>query len=97
MFAVGRSTRVLFLTCIYGIRNVTPFIIGAAGLSPFRFFILNFPGALIWAIVFGYLGYESGNVAELMFHRIKEYELLIFGILLAAAFILLWRLSLTKK
>jgi len=88
---------VLGFRFLYGIRNVTPFVIGAAGLCPFRFFILNFLGALIWAIAFGYAGYEFGDVAELTFHGTKEYELIIFGVLVAAVCILFWRSNLTKS
>ncbi len=57
---------------IYGIRNVTPFVIGASGLRPWRFFCLNFLGAGIWAITFGSLGYQIGMLVETMLHVVKK-------------------------
>lgn len=41
---------------LYGLRTVTPFIIGASGISHYRFFALKAIGASIWAIVVGVSG-----------------------------------------
>jgi len=65
---------------LYGIRNVTPFVIGSSGFQPLRFFVLNFLGALAWAIVFGSIGYHIGAVADAVLDDIKKYELIVFGI-----------------
>jgi len=67
---------------LYGIRNITPFAIGSSGFSPFRFFILNFFGALTWAIAFGSLGYHIGTVADNILDDIKKYELIVFASIL---------------
>jgi len=67
---------------LYGLRTVTPFVMGAARISPSRFFLLNFLGAAIWAIVMGAMGYLFGNVLEALIGDLKHYELLLFGILL---------------
>lgn len=82
---------------IYGIRNVTPFVIGASRLSPRRFFILNFLGALTWAIVVGVLGYQFGNALQVMLDHVKKYELLIVGIVFAIGLIMFWRSNISKK
>lgn len=82
---------------IYGIRNVTPFVIGASGLDPFRFFVLNFLGALTWAISFGILGYHLGTVLESTLHEVKKYEMIVLGILFAIGFLLFFRSNLSKK
>ncbi len=76
---------------LYGIRNVTPFVIGASGLNPLRFFVLNFLGAATWAVSFGVLGYQLSVVVESMIHQVKRYEMIVAGILLAIGLIyFLW-------
>ena len=68
---------------IYGIRTVTPFVLGSSGISPIRYFALNFCGALIWAIVIGVLGYYFGHALEMLVGEIKQYEkLVILGLIL---------------
>jgi membrane protein DedA with SNARE-associated domain len=63
---------------MYGLRTVTPFLIGAAKISPVRFLILDAIGALAWAIVVAYLGYAFGYAFEAMIPQVKHYEVLIF-------------------
>lgn len=82
---------------LYGIRNVTPFVIGASGLDPYRFFVLNFLGALAWSIVVGLLGYQFGSLVQLLFDEVKKYELVIMGLLFTGAFVLFWRSNIAKK
>ncbi|MBD3822823.1 MAG: DedA family protein [Thiotrichales bacterium] len=64
---------------LYGLRSVTPFAIGASGISPVRFLILNAIGALIWAITIGTLGYLFGQVVESVMGEIKKYEMWLLG------------------
>ena len=70
---------VLGFRFLYGVRNVTPFVIGASRMHPGKFFVLNFLGALVWAIVVGYLGYQFGHLAEAMMGKIQKYEMYILG------------------
>jgi len=84
---------VLGFRFLYGIRNVTPFVIGASGLHSGKFFALNGLGALLWAIAVGYLGYEFGDIAHTFLGDIKQYERhLLIGLLMLGAF-LFWRSS----
>lgn len=76
---------------VYGIRNVTPFVIGASQISRLKFFLLNGSGALIWAISFGYFGYTFGNVAEAIIGHVVEYEKYILLVLIAVGAALFWR------
>ena len=76
---------------LYGVRNVTPFVIGASRIHPLKFFVLNFLGALVWAVVVGYLGYEFGDIAEVMMGKVKKYEMYILGVLVAGGVFLFWR------
>lgn len=71
---------ILGFSFIYGVRTVTPFLLGVAGVSPIRFFLLSMIGTLAWATLVGSLGYFFGYALTSMLGNIKQYELLIFGI-----------------
>jgi membrane protein DedA with SNARE-associated domain len=60
---------------LYGIRTVTPFIIGASGLNPARFIFWNFIGAGAWAVAVGSLGYLFGQSVEVFLNDAKKYEI----------------------
>jgi membrane protein DedA with SNARE-associated domain len=62
----------------YGLRNVTPFAIGASQVSPLRFFILNMIGAIVWAISLGLIGYFFGE-AITYFTDTKYYQWYLLG------------------
>ena len=64
---------------LYGLRTVTPFLIGMSGVHPMRFLVLNGLGALVWAIAIGALGYLLGQTVELFLEHVKRYELLILA------------------
>lgn len=66
---------------IYGLRTITPFLIGASNISPKRFLVFNIIGASIWSVTFGVLGYLFGSALEIIIGNIKKYELLVFAIL----------------
>ena len=59
---------------IYGIRTVTPFVLGSSGISPLRYLLLNICGALLWAMAVGVLGFYFGQALELVIGEIKRYE-----------------------
>ena len=66
---------------VYGIRNVTPFAIGASGFPPSRFLTLNLVGALVWALAFGVAGYQLGSLFQPIFEQTKNYELIVVTLL----------------
>lgn len=74
---------------IYGIRTVTPILMGISRVSPALFLTLNIIGASVWAAVIGGLGYVFGQTLEVLMGDIRQYELLIF-LVLAVMGILLW-------
>ena len=59
---------------LYGLRTVTPFIIGASGMNPVRFFAWNSISAGIWAIAVGTLGYFFGQSVQVILEDAKKYE-----------------------
>jgi len=73
---------------LYGVRNVTPFVIGASRIPPLKFFFLNGFGALIWAAAFGYLGYKLGNMAQAL---LGQYDMYVLGVVVLVAILLFWR------
>lgn len=87
---------ILSFRFFYGLRNVTPFVVGAAHISRLRFFVLNLIGAVIWAMAFGMGAYFSGEAFRLMLSDYRHYELyLLLGLALAA--FLLWLTLLLRR
>lgn len=71
---------------IYGIRTLSPFIIGASGISIKRFAILNVISGAFWALTScgaGYaIGYFFSDAIEEAFHTLVHYQKLFFVALL---------------
>jgi membrane protein DedA with SNARE-associated domain len=59
---------------MYGLRTVTPFVIGTINISVGRFVLLNAAGALVWAIVISCLGFSFGVVAETALMNLRKIE-----------------------
>jgi len=81
---------------LYGLRTVTPFVIGASKITPTRFIILNILGAAIWAVIVGGMGYLFGYTLKIFIDNVKKYELLVFAVLTGVG-IIIWLLRFTKK
>lgn len=69
------STSVFAVRFLYGMRLVGPMVIGASGLSPLRFSLLNMFGAMVWATLFVSGGYWAGEALEQLFGNLKPYRL----------------------
>jgi membrane protein DedA with SNARE-associated domain len=80
---------------IYGIRNVSPIIIGTAQITPLKFSTLNIPAALIWSVTVAGAGYIFANVLESAKESL-EYIQIGALIILCAALIYFFRQK-TKK
>ena len=74
---------ILGFSFLYGLRSVTPFLLGMAKVSPAKFFVFNMIGVAVWAIVVGSLGYSFGYAIEAMLGDIKHYEMGVFGVMAA--------------
>ncbi len=59
----------------YGLRNVTPFVVGAAHVPRLRFFVLNLIGAMVWATAFTYVGFLLGEASHYFIQDLKLYGL----------------------
>jgi membrane protein DedA with SNARE-associated domain len=76
---------ILSFRFIYGIRNVSPFVIGIAGVSRLRFFVLNLIAAILWAGSFSFGGYFLGDAMEKYLGK-YQYHALGGFVAVAAAF-----------
>lgn len=65
---------------LYGLRTVTPVLLGATGFSPRRFALLNVIGAALWAVTFGAIGYGLGaGLRQLLARRGHMHEHMLTG------------------
>ncbi len=62
---------------IYGIRNVSPLIIGCAKVSPKKYCLLNCLAAMIWALVIPLIGYYFARTIKEFFGHEEEYYIIV--------------------
>lgn len=82
-FKLLRKHETLFILSfrfIYGVRNVSPFIIGMSGVGRLKFLILNFIAAAVWANTFAWGGYFLGKALEIY---VGESKFAVLGGILA--------------
>lgn len=73
---------ILSFRFFYGLRNVTPFMLGICRVAATRYIPLNLIGAAIWAVSFALLGYVFGEAtARLLGHN---GGMIVAGVLVAA-------------
>jgi len=58
---------------VYGMRTVTPLVIGMSGFPPWRYTVLNMIGALAWALIFTALGFAFGEAVQSVMGRLHAY------------------------
>jgi membrane protein DedA with SNARE-associated domain len=80
---------ILVFRFLYGLRTVTPFVIGMSSVSTVQFVLLNIIGALVWAVLVGVGGYAFGSALEAIIGDVKKYELEVLGAI-AIIGILIW-------
>jgi len=76
---------------LYGLRTVTPFVIGMSRVPIPEFVVLNIIGAALWAIGIGALGHGL----ELILGDIKRYEIAVLGII-ALSGIVMWIIHIAR-
>ncbi len=62
---------------IYGVRTITPFVIGASGVKPLRFLALNGSGAVAWAAGRRDSGVPARRNPPADFGEVKRFELIV--------------------
>ncbi|OPY93115.1 MAG: Inner membrane protein YohD [Syntrophaceae bacterium PtaU1.Bin231] len=85
---------------VYGMRTITPLILGMDRSIPARwFFLLNAAGAALWSIAIALGGYYFGEVLKIFLEDIRRYEveLLLVIVLIGAVVRLVIRYREKKK
>lgn len=75
---------ILSFRFIWGIRTISPVVIGSSGITPQRFTPLNLAAAIVWTLISCIGGYMlSGFIEEVGFHLFKRYfGLFTIGVIL---------------
>lgn len=71
---------ILSFRFFYGLRNVTPFVLGITRVETSRFVILNLIGAAVWSVSFATIGFLMGEAHERILG--KGYGPILLGALL---------------
>lgn len=78
---------IMIFRFVYGIRIISPIIIGVAGIEPKRFTILNIIAAAVWSVLSCLAGYYFAHVVMDVFEQYSKYILYAIGGLLVAGFV----------
>ena len=70
---------------IYGMRTITPIVIGASGISARRFVPLNLCSTLFWSAAVASCGYFFGHLIGIVQDNVKHYRLVIIAAMAAIA------------
>lgn len=79
---------------LYGLRSVTPALLGASGYHARRFAVLNVIGAAIWSVAFGGFGYGIGAGMKAMLARrghVQDFMYAGLAVALLSAAVVIWR------
>jgi len=76
---------------IYGVRNVTPILMGVSGVNHLKFLMLNVIGAAVWAMSFTAAGYFFGHAVTAFLEAVPHAGRYVLGGLVVIGFcIWLW-------
>jgi membrane protein DedA with SNARE-associated domain len=75
---------ILAFRFLYGLRTVSPFMIGMSSIPTPKFVLLSAVSAFVWACGVGAGGYFFGHALEIAIGDVKHYEVQIFGIIAIA-------------
>ncbi len=85
---------------LYGLRILTPLVIGTSGFSPRLFLLFNLMGAVIWVVSIGLAGYAFGHAMEIILADIRKYEIwVVIGLFVigTASIIGFWIINRLKR
>jgi membrane protein DedA with SNARE-associated domain len=75
---------------VYGIRNISPIVIGMAEITPLKFSSLNIPAAFFWSIIVAGIGYGCADILDTAKSNVKYVQIALLLILCAAPCYLLF-------
>jgi len=73
---------------VYGLRTITPLLLGSSSIKTSRFVVLNIISGVLWAVAVGTAGYLFGSAMEAAIGDIKRHEKIILTGILALGLIL---------
>lgn len=88
---------VLLFRFLYGMRTVSPLLIGTSGFPPARFAVLNLIAAMFWATLFVGVGFMFGIGIERLFARGAGFAQWWPYLLIPVGVGLLWKLSVRAR
>ncbi len=100
MFHKHQNKLILSFRFIYGLRTVTPIIIGTSDIFLKRYSVLTMIAAIIWAIIIAYLGYVFAAALEVVIVYFQQGQKILAAILVCffiVAFIIYKLNKLYKK
>ena len=74
---------------LYGLRVVTPFVVGMTGFGSLRFLWLNVLGGALWSVSISLLGYSLGGLLTMFLSDMKRYELGVVAVMIVAS-VVVW-------
>lgn len=89
-FRLVRKSETLFILSyrfIYGVRNVSPFVVGVSGIPPVRFLLLNLTASTLWATSFVAGGYLLGRAMHMWLEDYKWHVLVGIVILVSCVYV----------
>ena len=89
LLAKYETALILGFRFIYGVRNVTPILMGVSRVNYAKFVILNIIGAIVWAISFTAGGYFFGELLTTVMDKNPNAKYWAMGIL-ATLIIVFW-------
>ncbi len=82
---------------VYGIRNISPIMIGAADIPPLKYSALNIPAAFVWAVIVAGAGYAFANVVEKAKYNLQYVQYAALVVLLSALFYFIFKKNQKRK
>lgn len=83
---------VLGFRFFYGMRTITPIVMGASGFDTRRFVLLNLCSTLLWASAVGFSGYFFSHFLETLFSDVRHHIVAILSVgLVIGVGIWVWR------
>lgn len=64
---------------VYGLRTITPVVLGASDISFKRYSFLTITSAALWAVIISGVGYGLANVIDAMIDSFEVYKYYIMG------------------
>lgn len=82
---------------VYGIRNVSPVMIGVANIPPLKYSALNVPAAFVWAVAVAGAGYAFANVVEKAKDNLQYVQYGALALLIGALFYFIFKKNQKRK